>query len=256
MKAGTYFQSIARTVPRGAVVLRPQSGILQRWQSAAAPTAIAQVTPEVQPRRPSAALSQQEAEPPAMPAEPVPLQSTAPFVRETDRFREAFASYRPAQAGVSSDSESAPLAGEVPAQHLKSTPAGPSTPLAFSGSHRAKATGSAPLSPSSPPGAERAPAEPSISPLSGSASPASASAAATTNIRREIASPGPAVAAAQREDRLPPSATKARPAIHIGAIEIHVVPPSAPPPAAAPRGANQKAPLSRGYLSRFGWDQA
>jgi len=59
---------------------------------------------------------------------------------------------------------------------------------------------------------------------------------------------------------LPKLTAPAKPAIHIGAIEVHVTPPPAPPrvPAArvGPRTIARKAPLSRGYLSRYGWDQA
>jgi hypothetical protein len=252
MKAGrSYFHSIARTVPRGAVVLRPQSGILQRWQSAASPW----TAPGDSPRRDAAGRA----------GAPVMTESQA-----SERPKSLSTPLRPGEAQGVPFSQSTPLMSGDSAKE-KSAPNELAAPVS-NASVRTTDSESAAHSPAGDPlarlAADGLSAASRVDPLLPALMPSRASTFAAEP------SPNPAGFAAvdqafanQAQHAVPRQpvangepAAPAKPAIHIGAIEIHVTPPPSPPHVTAarvaPRAVARNAPLSRGYLSRYGWDQA
>ena len=246
----SYFQSIARTAPRGAVVLRPQSGILQRWQSTAASPWAA---PADSPRRDAAG----RAGAPMMTEAPASERMLASPPRSTPlrRGEEQGVPFNQSaeQVGSADSAQEHSAPGELAASVGKRSPVSAASesakhslvvdPLARIVQREGvnSASRAVPLETAR------------VEPLDPQSAPSFAGDAHESRPPARPAAPRQAVATGE-------PVAPAKPAIHIGAIEVHVTPPPFSPPVPAARtparAVVRKAPLSRGYLSRYGWDQA
>jgi hypothetical protein len=256
-QARSYFQSIARKAPQGAVVLRPQLGILQRWQTQAAPAWVG-AAQEVPSGGPAKSVDRRVSEP--------PFSSKA--VEGMQQGRELHEGAGPLDpARITQGAGSAPQIGASTQSDNLTSPADVSS--------RTMHATAAPVFAASPQSGAPAPREGNPMPLrhTGTRDLNADADAAGTSARHAGKDAGPmheAGAAGVRRSAEPPYsvpppalAAQTKPvesAIHIGAIEVHVTPPAPaiPIPAAtvSPHAVTRKSPLSRGYFSRFGWEQS